>query len=73
MGKSFPPFFSFFGKLNGAEKALVRFEIAAIGEFAFFFFLLKEIFFLCFQNKLVAHRPEPQQTPKRLKNCESSF
>jgi hypothetical protein len=33
-----------------AEKALVTFKIAAIEEFAFFFFLLKEIFFLSFQS-----------------------
>jgi hypothetical protein len=39
-----------------AEKALVTFEIAAIEEFAFFFFLLKEIFFLSFQS---LSKPQP--------------
>jgi hypothetical protein len=33
-------------KRMGAEKALVTFEIAAIEEFAFFFFLLKKRTFL---------------------------
>jgi hypothetical protein len=34
-------------KRMGAEKALVTFKIAAIEEFAFFFFLLKKkLFFL---------------------------
>jgi hypothetical protein len=34
----------------GAEKALVTFKIAAIEEFAFFFFLLKRNFILSFQS-----------------------